>query len=123
MFTGAEINDHGDVLFHEASNAGYRTSLVPRGQSEPIELVESPLGRAPSVQLCGRLIVRYATRDDGSSELSVAPVTDAMQYRTLRAWPARLAGAKLVCDHRRAVLIRQRRASGPSTAEVVLLPR
>ena len=123
VFAGAEINDHGDLLFHHASNRRFRTSLIRRGQSEPIELAEAPLDRAPRVRLCGDLIVRYARRSNGESELSVARVNDTTRYRRLRAWPARLADADVVCDQRRAVLIRQRGASGPSSAEVVVLPR
>jgi hypothetical protein len=122
LFAGAEINDHGDLLFHQASNRRFRTSLLRRGQSEPVELVESSLDRAASVRLCGDLIARYARRDNGETELSVAPATDPQRYRPLRAWPARLADAELICDQRRAVLIRQRGASGPSSAEVVSLP-
>jgi hypothetical protein len=123
LFAGAEINDHGDLLFHEASNERFRTSLVRRGQSEPVELVEASRDRAATVRLCGDLIARYAKRGNGETELSVAPVTDTTRYRPLRAWPARLADAELICDQRRAVLIRQRGASGPSSAEVVILPR
>jgi hypothetical protein len=123
VFAGAEINDHGDLLFHQASNERFRTSLIRRGQSEPIELAEAPLDRAPRVRLCGDLIVRYARRSNGESELSVARVNDTTRYRRLRVWPARLADADVVCDQRRAVLIRQRGASGPSSAEVVVLPR
>jgi hypothetical protein len=122
LFAGAEINDHGDLLFHQASNERLRTSLLRRGHSEPVELVESSRERAASVRLCGDLIARYARRANGEAALSVAPVTDATRYRPLRAWPARLADAELVCDQRRAVLIRQRGASGPSSAEVVSLP-
>ena len=40
IFAGAEINDHGDLLFHAASERS-RTSLVRRGQTEPVELVEA----------------------------------------------------------------------------------
>jgi hypothetical protein len=123
QFAGAEINDHGDLLFHEASAERLRTSLVRRGQSDPVALVESSRDRAAGVRLCGNLIARYARRGNGKSELSVAPVTDATRYRALRAWPARLADADLICDQRRAVMIRQKRASGPSSAEVVTLPR
>ena len=122
QFVGAEINDHGDLLFHQVSNEAFRTSLLRPGQSEPVELIESPRDRAASLQLCGDLIARYAKRGNGEAELSVAPVTDPTRYRPLRAWPARLADAQLVCDQRRAVLIRRRRASGPSTAEVVSFP-
>ena len=122
QFVGAEINDHGDLLFHQVSNGRLRTSLLPRGQSEPVELIESTLDRPTTVRLCGDLIARYARRGNGEAELSVAPVTDATRFRPLRAWPARLADAQLVCDQRRAVLIRQRRASGPSSAEVIRLP-
>jgi hypothetical protein len=120
-FAGAEINDHGDLLFHAVSEQ-WRTSLIPRGQTEPVELVEAPLGSAPRVRLCGDLVVRYARRGSGEAELSVAPVSDPKRYRRLRAWPARLAEAELICDQRRAVLIRQRGPSGPSSAEVVGLP-
>jgi hypothetical protein len=123
VFVGAEINDHGDLLFHQTSNKRFRTSLVRRGQSEPVELVEASVDRAPSIRLCGDLIARYAKRGNGGTDLSVAPVTDTTRYRPLRAWPARLADAELICDQRRAVLIRQRGASGPSSAEVVMLPR
>jgi hypothetical protein len=123
VFVGAEINDHGDLLFHQASNERFRTSLLRRGQSEPVQLVETSLDRAATVRLCGDRIARYARRGNGETELSVAPVTDTTRYRPLRAWPARLADAELICDQRRAVLIRQRRASGPSSAEVVVLPR
>jgi hypothetical protein len=123
VFAGAEINDHGDLLFHEARGGQFRTSLVPRGQSEPVALVEARLDRAPAVRLCGDLVARYARRGNGETELSVAPVTDTQRFRPLRAWPARLADAELICGQRRAVLIRQRRASGPSSAEVVVLPQ
>jgi hypothetical protein len=123
QFVGTEINDHGDLLFHEASAERLRTSLVRRGQSDPVALVESSRDRAAGVRLCGNLIARYTRRGNGESELSVAPVTDATRYRALRAWPGRLADAELICDQRRAVLIRQKRASGPSSAEVVSLPR
>jgi hypothetical protein len=122
LFVGAAINDHGDLLFHEASNRRFRTMLVRRGQSEPVALAEESRDRPATVRLCGDLVARYARRGNGEAELSVAPVTDTTRYRPLRAWPARLAEAELVCDQRRAVLIRQRRASGPSTAEVVVLP-
>ena len=121
QFVGAEINDHGDLLFHQVSNGRLRTSLLPRGEGEPVELIESTLDRPATVRLCGDLIARYARRGNGEAELSVAPVTDATRFRALRAWPARLADAQLVCDQRRAVLIRQRRASGPSSAEVIRL--
>ena len=123
VFVGAEINDHGDLLFHQASDWRFRTSLIRRGQSEPVELAEASLDRAASVRLCGDLIVRYARGGNGESELSVGRVSDTTRYRRLRAWPARLADADLVCDQRRAVLIRQRGSSGPSSAEVVGLPR
>jgi hypothetical protein len=123
VFAGAEINDHGDLLIHAASDEGFRTSLVRRGHSEPVAVAEAPLDRAADVRLCGDLVARYARRANGEAELSIAPVTDAQRYRQLRAWPARLADAELICDHRRAVLIRRRRASGPSSAEVVTLPR
>jgi hypothetical protein len=123
VLAGAEINDSGDLLFHQASGGRFRTGLVPRGQSEPVELVDAPLGRPAAVRLCGDLVARYARRGNGEAELSVAPVTDPTRFRPLRAWPARLADAELICDQRRAVLIRQRRASGPSSAEVVVLPR
>jgi len=122
VFAGAEVNDHGDLLFHTASADGFTTSLIRRGQAERVEVARAPLERAATVRLCGDLIVRYARRGNGQTELSVARVKDIKQYRRLRTWPARLAGAELVCDQRRAVLIRQRRKSGPSSAEVVVLP-
>ena len=123
VFAGAEINDRGDLLIHKASGERFTTSLIRRGHAEPVELVEAPLDRAASVRLCGDLVVRYARRGGGEAELSVARVKDTTRYRRLRAWPARLADAELICDQRRAVLIRRRGASGPSSAEVVLLPR
>jgi hypothetical protein len=123
VFAGAEINDRGDLLFHTAGGGRFATSLIRRGQAEPVELVEAPLDRAASVRLCGDLIVRHARRGNGEAELSVAGVKDTTRYRRLRAWPARLGDADLVCDGRRAVLIRQRGTNGPSSAEVVLLPR
>jgi hypothetical protein len=122
-FAGAEINDHGDLLVHAASPQQVRTSLIAHGQTEPVELSAAPNDRAASARLCGERIVRYIRRGNGQTELSVAPVSDPKRYRPLRAWPARWADAQLICDHRRAVLIRRGGASGPSSAEVVNLPR
>jgi hypothetical protein len=123
VFAGVEINDRGDLLFHEASDERFTTSLIRRGQAEPVELVEAPLDRAAGIHLCGDLIVRYARRGNGETELSAARLKDTKRYSRLRAWPARFADAELICDQRRAVLIRQRRTNGPSSAEVVVLPR
>jgi hypothetical protein len=123
VFAGAEINDRGDLLFHAAGDERFTTSLIRRGQAEPVELVEAPLDRAAHVRLCGDLIVRYTRRGNGETELSVARVKDTKRYSPLRAWPARFADAELFCDQRRAVLIRQRGTNGPSSAEVVVLPR
>jgi hypothetical protein len=123
QFAGAEINDHGDLVFRSATGGRLSTGLLRLGQDEPVELFGTPRDRAASVRLCGDLIVRHARRVDGKAELSVARVADATRYRRLRAWPARLADAELVCDERRAVLIRQRGGNGPSSAEVVVLPR
>jgi hypothetical protein len=123
VFAGAEISDGGDLLLHTASDERLTTSLIGRGQAEPVELVEGPRDRAPGVRLCGDLIARYTRRANGKTELSVARVKDTKRYSPLRAWPARSADAELLCDQRRAVLIRQRGTSGPSSAEVVVLPR
>jgi hypothetical protein len=121
-FAGAEINDHGDLLIHAASPQRVRTSLIPRGQTEPVELSAAPKDGTARTRLCGELVVRYTRRDDGETELGVARVRDPKRYRRLRGWPARSADAELICDQRRAVLIRRRGASGPSSAEVVDLP-
>jgi hypothetical protein len=123
VFAGAEISDGGDLLFHTASTERFTTSLLRRGQAEPVELAEGPPDRAPGVRLCGDLVVRYTRRADGKTELSVARVKDTKRYSRLRAWPARVADAELACDQRRVVLIRQRGRNGPSSAEVVVLPR
>ena len=121
-FAGTEINDHGDLLVHAASPQQVRTSLIARGRSEPVELFAAPNDGATRARLCGELIVRLRRRGNGETELSVASVSDPKRYRPLRAWPARWADAELICDQRRAVLIRGRGASGPSSAEVVDLP-
>jgi hypothetical protein len=123
VFAGTSINDRGDVLFHAASGARLRTSLLGPAQTKPLVLAEGSLDRHPGLQLCGGLIISYVRRGSGRAELAVARTTDAKRYRRLRAWPARLADAEVVCDEERAVLIRQQRSSGPSSAEAVRLPK